>query len=68
LENLNEEEWIPCDNRGQSRIRGDVADSGAVLLESNMQAMPPAGVSGSSGTMNLSRKELGQASGGNDQR
>ena len=41
-----------------------VADSGAVLLELNGQAMPPLGLPGSSGTMRLSRQDLRQASGG----
>jgi cytoskeleton protein RodZ len=34
------------------------ADSGAVLLELNGQAVPPLGVPGSSGTMKLSRNDL----------
>jgi cytoskeleton protein RodZ len=34
------------------------ADSGAVLLELNGQAMPPLGVPGASGTMKLGRKDL----------
>jgi len=41
-----------------------VADSGAVLLELNGQAMPPLGLPGSSGTIRLSRQDLRQASGG----
>jgi cytoskeleton protein RodZ len=41
------------------------SDSAAVLLELNGQAMPPLGPPGSSGTMNLSRKDLRQATGGN---
>lgn len=45
-----------------------VADSGAVLLELNGQAMPPLGVPGSSGTMRLSRQDLRQASRGDSQR
>jgi len=40
------------------------ADSGAVLLELNGQAMPPLGLPGSSGTIKLSRDDLRQASGG----
>jgi cytoskeleton protein RodZ len=40
------------------------ADSGAVLLELNGQAMPPLGVPGSSGTMKLSHDDLRQASRG----
>jgi len=43
------------------------ADSGAVLLELNGQAMPPLGVPGSSGTIKLSRDDLRQANGGNSQ-
>jgi transcriptional regulator with XRE-family HTH domain len=43
------------------------ADSGAVLLELNGQAMPPLGVPGSSGTIKLSRDNLRQANGGNSQ-
>ena len=41
-----------------------VADSGAVLLELNGQAMPPLGLPGSSCTIRLSRQDLRQASGG----
>jgi cytoskeletal protein RodZ len=44
------------------------ATSGEVLLELKRQAMPPLGVRGSSGTINLSREDMRQASGGNDQR
>jgi cytoskeletal protein RodZ len=44
-----------------------VADSSAVLLELNGQAMPPLGVPGASGTMKLGRKDLRQANGGNSQ-
>jgi cytoskeleton protein RodZ len=40
------------------------ADSGAVLLELNGQTMPPLGVPGSSGTINLSHDDLRQAYGG----
>jgi cytoskeleton protein RodZ len=43
------------------------ADSSAVLLELNGQAMPPLGTPGASGTMTLGRKDLRQASGGNAQ-
>jgi cytoskeleton protein RodZ len=43
------------------------ADSSAVLLELNGQAMPPLGAPGSSGTIVLSQKDLRQASGGNSQ-
>jgi cytoskeleton protein RodZ len=41
------------------------SDSAAVLLELNGQAMPPLGAPGSSGTINLRRDDLKQASGGN---
>ena len=44
------------------------ADSGAVLLEMNGQAMPPLGVPGRSGTIKLSRDDLRQAAGGNPKR
>jgi len=43
------------------------ADSSAVLLELNGQAMPPVGTPGASGTIVLSRKDLRQASGGTPQ-
>jgi cytoskeletal protein RodZ len=43
------------------------ADSSAVLLELNGQAMPPLGAPGASGTMTLGRKDLKQASSGNSQ-
>ncbi len=43
------------------------ADSSAVLLELNGQAMPPLGVPGASGTIKLSRKDLRQTTGGNSQ-
>ena len=43
------------------------ADSSAVLLELNGQAMPPLGAPGSSGTIVLSQKDLRQASVGNSQ-
>lgn len=41
-----------------------VADSGAVLLELNGQAMPPLGLPGSSGTIRLSGQDLRQTSRG----
>jgi len=44
-----------------------VADSSAVLLELNGQAMPPIGSPGASGTIVLSRKDLRPAPGGNSQ-
>jgi cytoskeleton protein RodZ len=43
------------------------ADSGAVLLELNGQAMPPLGSPGTSGTIKLSHDDLRQANGGNTQ-
>jgi len=43
------------------------ADSSAVLLELNGQAMPPVGAAGASGTMVLSQKNLRQAPSGNTQ-
>jgi hypothetical protein len=58
----------PGENRHFSATRQfqvTVADSGAVLLELNGQAMPPLGLPGSSGTINLSRQDLRQASSGN---
>jgi len=50
-----------------SEFEVTAADSGAVLLELNGQAMPPLGVPGSSGTIKLSHEDLRQASGGNSQ-
>ncbi|HEV8075181.1 MAG TPA: helix-turn-helix domain-containing protein [Candidatus Acidoferrum sp.] len=43
------------------------ADSSAVLLELNREAMPPLAAPGTSGTIILTRKNLRQASGGNSQ-
>jgi cytoskeleton protein RodZ len=43
------------------------ADSSAVLLELNGEAMPPVAAPGSSGTIILTRKNLRQAPGGNSQ-
>ncbi len=43
------------------------ADSSAVLLELNGQAIPPLGAPGSSGTMVLGQKDLKQATDGNSQ-
>jgi cytoskeleton protein RodZ len=43
------------------------ADSSAVLLQLNGQAMPPLGSSGASGRIVLSQKDLRQAPGGNSQ-
>jgi cytoskeletal protein RodZ len=42
-------------------------DSSAVLLELNGRAMPPVGTPGASGTIVLSKKDLGQATGGTTQ-
>jgi cytoskeletal protein RodZ len=58
----------PGENRhfsATSQFQVTVADSGAVLLELNGQAMPPLGLPGSSGTIKLSRQDLRQASSGN---
>jgi len=44
------------------------ADSSAVLLELNGQAMPPLGAHGASSTMMLGQENLRQAPGGNSQR
>jgi len=58
----------PGENRhfsATSQFQVTVADSGAVLLELNGQAMPPLGLPGSSGTIELSRQDLKQASSGN---
>jgi len=60
----------PGDNRhftAQDQCEVTAGDSGAVLLELNGQAMPPRGVPGSSGTIQLSRKDLRQVNGGNSQ-
>jgi len=43
------------------------ADSSAVLLELNGEAMPPIGIPGTSGTITLTRNNLRQATGGNSQ-
>jgi len=43
------------------------ANSSAVLLEMNREAMPPVGVPATSGTITLTAKNLRQASGGNSQ-
>jgi cytoskeleton protein RodZ len=43
------------------------ADSSAVLLELNGEAMPPIGAPGTSGTITLTRQNLRQATGGNSQ-
>ena len=60
----------PGENRpfsAKSRFIVTAADSSAVLLELNGEAMPPAGAPGTSGTITLTRKNLRQASGGNSQ-
>lgn len=60
----------PGENRhfpATNQFEVTAADSGAVLLELNGQAMPPLGLPGSSGTIKLGRKDLRQASDGNSQ-
>jgi cytoskeleton protein RodZ len=60
----------PGENRhftAHDQFEVSAADSGAVLLELNGQAMPPLGVPGSSGTIKLSRKDLRQVNSGNSQ-
>jgi cytoskeleton protein RodZ len=60
----------PGENRhfsAKSEFVVTAADSGAVLLELNGEAMPPVGAPGSSGTITLSRKNLRSAPGGNSQ-
>jgi len=49
------------------KFRVTAADSSAVLLELNGQAMPPVGTPGSSGTIVLSPKDLRQSPSGNTQ-
>jgi cytoskeleton protein RodZ len=51
----------------RDRFEVTAADSSAVLLELNGQAMPPLSAPGTSGTMVLSQQDLRQASGGNSQ-
>jgi len=51
----------------KDRFEVTAADSSAVLLELNGQAMPPLGAPGASGTMVLSQENLRQAPGGNSQ-
>ena len=53
--------------RAAGEFEVGAADSSAVLLELNGQAMPPLGAPGASGTMTLGRKDLRQASSGNSQ-
>ncbi|MBZ5539784.1 MAG: helix-turn-helix domain-containing protein [Acidobacteriia bacterium] len=50
------------------RFEVTAADSSAVLLELNGQAMPPIGTPGSSGTISLSRKDLRQTTRGSSYR
>lgn len=50
------------------RFEVTAADSSAVLLELNGQAMPPIGTPGSSGTISLNRKDLRQAARGSSHR
>jgi transcriptional regulator with XRE-family HTH domain len=60
----------PGENRhfsAQNVLVVSAADSGAVLLELNGQAMPPVGAPGTSGTITLTKKNLRQASVGNSQ-
>jgi cytoskeleton protein RodZ len=67
---LFEGEFHSGENRqfhATSEFEVTAADSSAVLLELNGQAMPPLGAPGASGTMTLGRKDLRQASGGNSQ-
>jgi cytoskeleton protein RodZ len=67
---LFEGEILSGENRhfhATSEFEVTAADSSAVLLELNGQAMPPLGAPGASGTMTLGRKDLRQASGGNSQ-
>ena len=49
------------------RFDVSAADSSAVLLELNGQAVPPIGTPGSSGTISLTAKDLRQTSGGSAQ-
>jgi cytoskeletal protein RodZ len=53
--------------QASSEFEVSAADSSAVLLELNGQAMPPLGAPGASGTMTIGRKDLRQASSGNAQ-
>ena len=67
---LFEGEFLSGENRhfqAAGEFEVTAADSSAVLLELNGQAMPPLGAPGASGTMTLGRKDLRQASGGNSQ-
>jgi cytoskeletal protein RodZ len=65
-----ESEIPPGQNRhfsAQTAFEVTAADSSAVLLELNRQAMPPIGSPGSSGTIVLSQKDLRLAPSGNTQ-
>ena len=67
---LFEGEFLSGENRhfqATGEFAVTAADSSAVLLELNGQAMPPLGAPGASGTMALGRKDLRQASSGNSQ-
>ena len=60
----------PGDNRhfsAKTEFVVSAADSSAVLLELNREAMPPVGAPGTSGTITLTRKNLRLASVGNSQ-
>jgi cytoskeletal protein RodZ len=53
--------------RAKDRFEVTAADSSAVLLELNGQAMPPLGTPGSSGTMVLTQQDLRQTPGANSE-
>jgi cytoskeletal protein RodZ len=60
----------PCENRhffAKTQFVASAADSSAVLLELNREAMPLVGAPGTSGTIILIGKNLRQVSGGNSQ-
>jgi len=60
----------PGENRhffAKTEFLVSAADSSAVLLELNREAMPPVSAPGTSGTITLTRKNLRQASSGNSQ-
>jgi cytoskeletal protein RodZ len=60
----------PGENRhftAKTELVVSAADSSAVLLELNGEAMPPIGAPGTSGTIILNSKNLRQATGGNSQ-
>jgi cytoskeleton protein RodZ len=67
---LLDESVRPGENRhfaAKTEFVVSAADSSAVLLELNGEAMPPVGAPGTSGTITLTRKNLRQVSGGNTQ-